>query len=54
MKDYKAECDVLRGEVKELKRQLDYYHQKEDQQRYAAEETRKKFKELLLEVLADK
>jgi hypothetical protein len=51
MKDYKAECDKLRGELTELRRQyereIDWRMAREARER----EVKDRFKELLLDVL---
>ena len=51
MKDWKAEYDKLQGETKEVRRQLDYYRDREAERQRRADELRDKFKELLIEVL---
>jgi len=51
MKDWKAECDILRGEIKSLKEQLKYERDRREQREYRADELRDKFKELIIEVL---
>lgn len=51
MKDWKAECEILKGQLKELREQL-RYEQSINEHRYSeATEIRNKFKELLIEVL---
>jgi hypothetical protein len=51
MKDYKAECDVLRGRIKELEEALRYERLSREQREHADRAIRDKFKELLLDVL---
>ena len=51
MKDWKAECDELRGQVKELRQQVAMYRSQEERRFYEDKEVRNKFKELLIEVL---
>jgi predicted nuclease with TOPRIM domain len=51
MKDWKAECDVLRGQIKELRDELKYEREQRERREWKADELRDKFKELLIEVL---
>lgn len=51
MKDWKAECDKLRGELQEVRRVLRYEEDLRLQREIRNEELRNKFKELLIEVL---
>lgn len=51
MKDWKAECDKLRGEMAELQRQNDYLRERVAWRERLDREARDKFKELLLDVL---
>lgn len=51
MKDWKAECDKLRGELAEVRRHLEYYRQADIQRRREQEDIRNRFKELLIDVL---
>ena len=51
MKDWKAECDKLRGELAEVRRQLE--QERNDRQRREDQDrqVRDRFKELLINVL---
>ena len=51
MKDWKAEFDKLRGELQEVRRQLDREQQQRRDREIRSEEIRDKFKELLIDVL---
>lgn len=51
MKDWKAEYDKLQGELKEVRKSLDYYRDLEISRQLKYDELRDKFKELLIEVL---
>lgn len=55
MKDYKAECDKLRGELVAVKRELEQMRDRE-QRRYEREESRKEemrrvFKDFMMDIL---
>lgn len=51
MKDWKAEYDKLRGELAEVREQLEYERTWREAHERRNEEMRNKFKELLLDVL---
>lgn len=51
MKDWKAECERLRGQLKEVERSRDYYHTAWRNRCERDEAVRDKLKELLIEVL---
>ena len=51
MKDWKAEYDKLRGELAEVRKQLQYERDERERKERRNEELRDKFKELLLDVL---
>ena len=51
MKDWKAEYDKLRGELAEVRKQLDYERQCRFERERRQDDLRDKFKELLIEVL---
>lgn len=50
-KDYKAECDELRGQIKELRALVERYRSNEEYRIHRDQDVRDKFKELLLDVL---
>jgi hypothetical protein len=51
MKDWKAECDRLRGVLQEREKTIQMLRSTEESRIIRAEELRDKFKELLIEVL---
>ena len=51
MKDYKAECETLRGELKEVRSQLAYQRSVNERRQQADNDIRDKFKDLLIDVL---
>jgi hypothetical protein len=51
MKDYKAECDKLRGELTEVRRMLEKEREERFRRQEQDREVRDKFKELLINVL---
>jgi len=51
MKDWKAECDKLKGELASAQEQLRYLRLREEERMRQSDSLRDKFKELLIEVL---
>lgn len=51
MKDWKAEYDKLRGELAEVRKQLDYECRMREERYDRSERIQNAFKELLIEVL---
>jgi hypothetical protein len=51
MKDYKAECDKLRGELAEARKQLQQEREDRLRRQDQDREVRDRFKELLIDVL---
>jgi len=53
MKDWKAECEKMKGIVIEIARDRDRYRQMAETRAYKDEELTRSFKKLLLQVLED-
>lgn len=51
MKDYKAECDKLKGQLQELEKQLRYERDRRERREALDADIRDRFKELLIDVL---
>jgi hypothetical protein len=51
MKDWKAECEKIKGQMLELARDRDYYRQIVERSRRDDEGMRNTFKDLLIKVL---
>lgn len=51
MKDWKAECALLRVEIKELRDQLRYERNNREERERRDEDVRNRFKDLLVDVL---
>lgn len=51
MKDWKAECEILKGRMIELEKRMEYYRRIVESARDRDSQLRDKFKDLLVEVL---
>lgn len=51
MKDYKAECDQLKGRIKQLEAALEYERNLREEREAKDREVKNQFKQLLINVL---